>query len=631
MAGPRVWLAEKPSAGRAIAKALGGGKPKGRWGLATGKGTVVWARGHLLENAKPEAYDPGWTWGPFGVACVPFKPRRWKMVPRDAEAKVQLDAIVQELRGAEDTVVATDAGREGELIARSILDYAGLLDEMKLWRLWVRAMNDQGIRDAIANLMDGKEKDGLYAAGLERQRSDWLLGMNSTLVLTELCLPRGTRGVALSAGRVQTPTLAIVVDREEEIRVFVVEPFFKLEGMAQTTDGAGNPVQVKLVHAPKPLLKDRAQAQALQARCAGHQGPVKVEKKDRKQGPPAPLSLSKLQQWMSAKKGWGAQKTLDVAQKLYDQGMVTYPRTSGTAYDPVEWDDSEDAWDALSEAAPQIAAGIPPRGKRLRRSGVFSAKALEGKDHGALRSTGSVTAEVRAAWNADEVAVFDVVAAHFAAQACPDWEFAETKMSMDVDGVAFQASGRVTRAPGWKAVLDVGKAKPKDGEAAEPLPDVRDGTQGKLDPVTLQEGKTKPPPAYKEGTLVKEMQRVGIGTEATYAATIETLKRRGYCTAGERGLVKSSACGAKVIGEIRKAAPELARADETARLEAQLDALERDPAKQPEVEQALTEYAFRVAKKLKDGPLGLVPVPVRPKWKGYQKKGGKKGGAKGAR
>ena len=314
-----LWIAEKRDQAARIARALGGSDRIEDGAMRMPGGRMVWAQGHLLELERPEGYDPRWTWSAQGVMAAPFVPDAWRSVVTGS-TKPLLDAIKRHARAADVIVITTDADPAGELIAREALAECRLKRGVRIERMWIKGLNDKAIQAAAAKRLDGRETERLADAARLRQRSDWVLGMSATVVVTMKCRPAAGRG-AYSLGRVQTPTLAMIVDRAIARETFVAEPVFGLKAMVETAGGE----RLAMEHRPKERVGDRAEMEARAARCRGASAPLEVETTPRAKGPPAPFSLASLQQHMSRRASWTAARTLEAAQRLYEAGGGDLP------------------------------------------------------------------------------------------------------------------------------------------------------------------------------------------------------------------------------------------------------------------------------------------------------------------
>lgn len=532
----RVWLTEKFDQAEKLA-ALLGNATKRRGYYDTNDGRVTHAIGHLLQDAGPEAYNPAWkTWS---FDALPMLPEHTVKIP-DADKQQQLAVVLECLSAASEIVIATDAGQEGEAIARELIEHAKYRGPIR--RLWTNALDPASMKKALVSLRDGDATLPLYHAAQARAKADWYIGMNLTRAYTLRARAAGAEGVR-SVGRVQTPTLALVVRRDREIEAFVSRTYYELSVIAGGSDGAA----VKLSHAPKDdaRLFERPKAEALAKAAAGFSGPLAVDSAERSTAPPRLFTLTTLQKAMSRRQGWSVSKTLETAQALYDKGVITYPRTSG-AYLPNEQEAEIlgvlDALAAVPAFARHIAA-VHVHGPQLRSTVFNTKKASEDEHHAIIPTQAPVS---KANLTVDEAALYALVAQSYVAALLPDYRYNETTMRLDVACIVYSATGRVPLSAGWKAVLeDEGDSDETDEAATSSLPNIPNGTLVTLGTPEIHAKKTRPAKRYTEAELASDMESVakfatdpairarlkensGIGTVATRTAIIDGLKHRKY-------------------------------------------------------------------------------------------------------
>ncbi|MBD1384378.1 DNA topoisomerase 3 [Mucilaginibacter rigui] len=532
----KVIIAEKPSVGREIAKVFGATTKKD--GYIEGKGyTFTWAFGHLLQLAAPQEYGYyGWN-----VQNLPMLPQKFKLSIRkvkskngmvdDPGVKKQLDIIKALFDEATEIIVATDAGREGELIFRYIYYYLKCKKPFK--RLWISSQTDAAIKEGFRNLKPGSDYDTLFNSAHCRSQSDWLVGMNATQALS---LSSGTRSV-LSLGRVQTPTLAMICARYLENKNFVPQTYYQVS-IQPDKDG-----QVFKAISEKNF-KTREEAQAVLDMVEPTGTITSVEAKPRKEPPPLLHDLSSLQQDANKRKGFTADQTLSLLQTLYEGKLVTYPRT-GSRYI---------GDDVFAEVPALIAkfTGHDEFGKQAiiladAKLNKRSVNAKKVTDHHAILPTGESPSQL----SGDLKAVYDMVAGRMLEAFHQDCIKEITKITIQ-SGSKFMASGTVIQTAGWRAVFNDKDEEKKDEENAS-LPKVK---QDEILPITdkaLLEKQTKPKPLYNEATLLKALETAGkeiddeelrqamkdsgLGTPATRAAMIETLLKRNYIAREKKNLV----------------------------------------------------------------------------------------------
>lgn len=555
----KVWIAEKPNQARDLAKVLGNPR-RGDGFIDTAQGRVVYARGHLLEQQAPEHYDPAW--GEWSLDPLPLVPQRWDMKPRDAGSKKLVAVIREAVSKASSVVIATDPDREGECIARELLDsfrYKGSIE-----RLWLKGLDEHSIRKALAAPRADSETRPLYWAAMARSRADWIWGLSLTRLATLLSQARGGRGVR-PVGRVQTPTLYLVYLRCKAIEAFVPRGYFELSARVR----AGQQLLV-LRHAPPAVpedrrLYDRAVAEALQQRATGAKGPLRVSVERKREGPPSLFSLSGFQKTCSARFGWSGDKTLSVAQSLYDSKATSYPRTDCPFLPAEQVTEIPQVVQAIFRAAPSLASLAPKVANPLVRSSVWNTAKVTA--HHAIIPL--MTPPALESLSADERKAYLLIAQHYLACLMPDYEFDQTRIVLDANGVPFSAVGRTPKVEGWKAAFgNEGAPTEDDDDGAPVLPVVPDGTPGTVEGVDLESKQTQPPKPYTEGTLLEDMASVakfatdprikqvlrdsaGLGTEATRAGVIKELRRRGFIEAKGRSLWISTS-GSQLIEALPK-------------------------------------------------------------------------------
>lgn len=540
----RLWIAEKPSLAQTLAKSLRQ-SGKGDGYIETQGGIVTWCFGHLFEQAAPEDYDPelkAWK-----IESLPILPKQWKLKPRP-DAKKQIGIIRGLLKSAKEVVNAGDPDREGQLLVDEVLEELGFRG--KVLRVWLQDLTDSGVAKAISRLEDNAKYRGLKEAAETRGRADWLVGMNLTRIYTLRARNSGYDGV-LSVGRVQTPTLALVVRRDREIESFKPTPYFTITATFRAA--AGDYPGIWLV--PEALADthgrcvDKAQASAVAAKIKGKTGKViDYEKVGRKEAPPLPFSLSKLQAAASARWGMSAQKVLDVAQSLYETHKITtYPRTDCEYLESAKHGEAPSVLAALSKASPEFAT-LAQGANPAIKSRAFDDKKISA--HTGIIPTGK--AADLSALSRDEAHLYDLIARHYLAQFYPDHEYLATRIVTECEDEHFRTNGRTPTKEGWKALFKGDEGQPtkkakenEDEEEVSHLPAVRKDEGVQCDRAILASKETKPPPRFTEGTLIQAMAGIakyvadpvikaklketsGIGTEATRAGIIETLKKRGF-------------------------------------------------------------------------------------------------------
>ena len=573
-----VCIAEKPSVAEDIAKIIGATQRHrvGRnAGYFEGNGyQVTWTFGHLCELKDPEQYTPYWkTWS---LSALPMIPERFGI--RLKEGVEEQFGVIRELFGkAERIINCGDAGQEGELIQRWVMQKASA--QCPVERLWISSMTEEAIREGFAQLRPQEEYRGLYEAGLCRAIGDWLLGMNATRLYTLKFGDRSRRGAQpLSIGRVQTPTLALIVHRQQEIERFVPEPYWVLSTVYRDTtftarlDTGEEEEEGKTAErernenkgATKRGFTDRAEAEA--ALRAIENTPFTVTAVTKKKGseaPPRLFDLTALQVECNRKFGYGADLTLEIVQQLYEAKYTTYPRVDTTFLPDDMYSKSKGILNGLSGLYGDLLT--PLRGEKLRKSKkVFDSSKVT--DHHAIIPTG---VPPRALTDVQR-RVYDLIARRFIAVFYPDCRFATTTVDGEAADVPFRATGKVILDEGWRAVFRRDPAKdensPQRADEERTLPDFTKGESGPHTP-TLTAKETTPPKPFTEATLLRAMETAGrtvddeelrdalkengIGRPSTRAAIIQTLFRRGYIRRRNKSL-EATPTGVELIGVIKE-------------------------------------------------------------------------------
>lgn len=505
-------LAEKPSVGRDIAR-VQGLKQKGNGYFEGSSYIVTWGLGHLVTLADPEEYRPEYK--EWKLTDLPMLPESMKLVViRQTGKQFQIVKGLLHRADVGEVIIATDAGREGELVARWILEKAGCKKTIK--RLWISSVTDKAIKEGFAHLKDGHAYDNLYAAAVSRAEADWLVGMNATRALT--C----RYNAQLSCGRVQTPTLSLIAEREEQIRNFQSKPYYGLTARVST------PPLVLLWRekgSGSSQCFDRTKVQKLAEQLDGQTGEVvQIDKTPKKVPTPLLYDLNELQRDANRKYGFSAKQTLDLMQRLYENHKVlTYPRTD-SRYLP------SDIADTMRERL--NACGIGPYRPlaAVLRTLKFSKKAAYIDDSKVTDHHAIIPTEQPALLDSmtnEERKIYDLVIRRFLAVLYPPYEYEQTTVQVQIGGETFFAKGTVVTQAGWKAVYETAKNDLEEDEEiqTQELPELSKGKKLNKIKVILTEGKTKPPAPYNEAVLLTAMEQKGLGTVATRADIIEKLFR----------------------------------------------------------------------------------------------------------
>ena len=507
-------VAEKPSVAMSYAKVLGATRRQD--GYLEGNGYLVsWCVGHLVELAPPNIYDAKYV--KWSIADLPILPQKWQYLV-SASTKKQF-GILQKLmhRPDVDSIVnSCDSGREGELIFRLVYQQAGCKKPFS--RLWLSSMEENAIREGFAHLKPSTEYDALYNAALCRERADWMVGINASRLFS--CL----YGRPLAVGRVMTPVLAMTVVREAEIAAFIPEKFYTV---AIEFAGGGT--------ASSRRFSQKADAEALLTSCRNEVGATvqNVERKEKSENPPQLYDLTTLQRDANRLLGFTAQQTLNYAQSLYEKRLITYPRT-----------DSRFLTEDMAESLPGLASGTAAIFGAEEKLLVHVQQVINGSkvtDHHALLPTASVARADLSALPAGEMSILRLIAARLLCAVGEPYRYAETVLTTICAGKEFSAKGKVVLDEGWKNIERrvLGDLLSKKKEPAA-LPDVQKQSQCSIAGAEMKEGQTSPPKHYNEDLLLSAMQsagadsmeddveRTGIGTPATRAATIEKLVQKGF-------------------------------------------------------------------------------------------------------
>lgn len=500
-------IAEKPSVGRDIARVLKCGK-NNQGALEGEKYVVTWALGHLVTLADPEAYDERYK--NWDMAVLPMMPEKFQLVVIKQTGK-QYQTVKNHLyrKDIGDVVIATDAGREGELVARWILAKAGSRKTVK--RLWISSVTDKAIRDGFAHLRDGRDYKNLYAAAEARAEADWLVGINGTRALT--C----KYNAQLSCGRVQTPTLAMIEAREKEIRAFQPEKYY---GLTLTADGIVWTWQDQKSGSSRTFSKDRIQK--IEEKVGGEKLRVdKVHKTTKKTYAPGLYDLTELQRDANKRFGFSAKETLNIMQRLYENHKVlTYPRTDSRYIGKDVAETLKERLKACSVGPYRKTAGkLINQTLRINKSFVDDSKV---SDHHAIIPTEQYVQLEH--MTSDERKIYDLVVRRFIAVLYPPCEYEQTTLKAGCGGEMFTAKGKIMKQPGWQEVYDEFQEESGEEDIREQsLPEIKEGSQIIISRAKVNEGQTKPPAYYNEATLLTAMEKGGLGTVATRADIIDKL------------------------------------------------------------------------------------------------------------
>lgn len=544
----KVCITEKPSVAKDIANILGATAK--RDGFYEGNGyRITWTYGHLCTLKEPSDYTENWK--RWSLGALPMLPDRFgiKLIDDDG-IKRQFHVIESLIQEADEVINCGDAGQEGELIQRWVMQKAGCKKTVS--RLWISSLTDESIKEGFKVLRPQSDFDSLYYAGLSRAIGDWILGMNATRLYT---LKYAQSRNILSVGRVQTPTLALIVSRQKEIMNFVPEDFWEIKTIYRNTQ----------FNSVKGKYKSCAEAEDVLEKIGEYPLTIKsVVTKKGKEAPPRLFDLTSLQVECNKRFAYSAEETLKCIQSLYEKKATTYPRVDTTYLSEDIYPKVPGILTALvpyKDLASRVLANKIPKSKK-----VFDNSKVT--DHHAIIPTNINPQKLPL--SIEEKRVYDLIAKRFIAAFYPDCEFLSTTVNADVNGVEFKATGKQIVVTGWRDVYSKEKINDSDSITASSenndMPQFAEGESGKHEP-SLQKGSTQPPKLYTEGTLLRAMETAGkfveeeelrdamkengIGRPSTRAAIIETLFKRRYIRKERKNLIATPA-GIALIDTIQE-------------------------------------------------------------------------------
>lgn len=588
-----LCITEKPSVGSDIAKILGAGIK--RDGYFEGNDyCVTWTFGHLCELKDPADYTADWK--RWSLSALPMIPERFGIKLKDDKGiQHQFEVIERLIRRCEKVINCGDAGQEGELIQRWVMQKAGC--DKPVERLWISSLTDESIREGFEHLRPQKDLESLYIAGLCRAIGDWILGINATRLYTLKYAERNdSRNNVLSVGRVQTPTLALVVNRQKEIENFVPTTTYELRTIYRNVTFTSNVKAFKTEEEGQEKLKEAAESEF---------EITDITKKKAKEAPPKLFDLTSLQVEANKKYGLSADETLRTIQSLYEKKLTTYPRVDTTYLTDDVYPKCGPILNSLGQYQ-EILKLI--RGKKLKKSNkVFDNSKVT--DHHAIIPTGQPPQML----TQPEWQVYDLVARRFISVFFPDCIYDQTQVKGRAGKIEFKASGKRIDEPGWKSVYaqepiqqSVQEEEKEDAKEQASLPDFIKGEKGAHKPF-LGKKTTTPPSYFTEGTLLKAMETAGasvedeelrealkangIGRPSTRAAIIEILYKRAYIRKQGKSL-RATDAGIELIGLIKEEL--LKSAKLTGIWEGRLRAIERGEYSAPEFISQLKEMISEI-------------------------------------
>lgn len=619
----KVVIAEKPSVARDLARVMGAKETND--GYISGNGyAFTYAFGHLVQLCTPQAYG----FHNWSIANLPIIPTEFKLESKklkrdgkqidDAGALKQLNTIKYLLDKAEEVIVATDAGREGELIFRNIYYYLGATVPFK--RLWISSQTDKAIKEGFANLKEGTEYDSLYMSARSRSESDWLIGINATQAIT---LAAGNRGL-LSLGRVQTPTLAMICSRYLENKDFKPQTFYKIQAGFEKEN-------IKFKATSEKIDEKELAEESIAKITVGSEALVtKVEAKETKEQPPLLFDLTSLQQDANKKYGYSADQTLNIAQALYEKKVITYPRTGSRYIGEDVFEQIEELFQHLADTAEEGIATISRNliGAKLNKRSVDEKKVT---DHHALL----VTDEKPGALVQEQRNIYNMIAKRMVESFSDVCLKDITTVVINAAGVELIAKGTVIKQYGWRLSADQVElpdedknTEDQDNENAQ-LPKLIANELLEILSLELSERFTKAKPIHTEASLLKAMETsgkeidddemrqamkdCGLGTPATRAATIETLFQRDYIKRDKKKLIPTDK-GLTVYNLVKDRS--IAKVTLTGKWEQKLEEMRANKVSYEVFMKHIKDYTERITKELLQLRISIAHEEIKPLQKG---------------
>lgn len=612
-----LWIAEKRGVAEKIAAAMGGGRAAANH-IEMASGIVIaWCEGHLLRLANPEEIKPEWK--VWSDEHLPMLPEQWNTVEHDLpRRRALLHGLGTLLKKASSVVIATDAGREGETIAREVLVHFRYRGPVQ--RFWGKAESPAGIRQALGELRPGADTIRLYYAGKARTIADWLVGLNATRLATHQAREAlGGRGPLLSIGRVQSPTLALIVRRDRAIENFVPQAFWEVFAHARVQSGS---VRLKVI-TPERITQQLI-AEQIAAALKDAELTLRITTERKRKSPPKLFSLALLQQAANKRFRWSLKRTQEMAQSIKDKGYITYHRTDSVHLEDGQAADVPEMLRVIARipALAGVASSLTP----VIRKSVFDSSKVT--DHAAITPT--LDPPPLSQLSADELALYQLICARTLAGVSPDYVYDATRVEATHNGHIVRATGNKTVELGWRAVLDepvteaaaAGDAD-SDEDAPQELPALTDGAPAKADRIQVTEGATKPEARYTEGSLSQDMigiakyathpdikkrlrETSGIGRPSTHDSIIETLIDRHYV--GRHGIqLISTALGRALVDALL---PELVEPTLTALWEDQLLDIENGHGDPKAFVAQLKAYLPDLIGRMRNAPLKITEALV---------------------
>ncbi|MGP9809027.1 DNA topoisomerase III [Halomonas sp. AOP12-C2-37] len=600
-----LYIAEKPSVGRAVADVLPRPHQKGDGFIRVANGDVVtWCIGHLLEQAEPDAYDPEYKkWKKEHLPIIPIK---WKHHVK-SQTRSQFNTVKKLIKEADQLVNMGDPDRVGQILVDEVINYSGVNKAKReaTLRCLVNDMNPAAIKKAMNDLRQNTDFIPLATSALARARADWLYGINMTRLCTLLGQSAGYNGV-LSVGRVQTPVLGLVVHRDQEIENFITKPFYEVFITLQTVAGESFTAKWKPSTACEPYMDEegrvlsRKLAEVVLQKVIGHPGKVIAAKRDKKKQPaPLPYSLSSLQIDASKRFNLSAQKTLDVCQQLYERHkLITYPRSDCRYLPKGHYGERHTVAQSIAKTSATLAGSVQKADLDLKSKAWNDAKV--GAHHAIIPTSRAVPDD---RLSQDEKNIYELVARQYLMQFYPAFEYAEHQIDSEVEGGLFVAKHKSVISNGWKALLPPQKMSKQDAELSSmALPNVKSGDSVTCIDGKMDEKQTSPPKRFTDASLLSAMTGIaryvsdpeikkvlrdtdGLGTEATRAGIIELLFKRQFLTKKGKE-IHSTEAGKHLVNSLPK---RMVVPDMTAHWESQLEAISEKRMRYGQFMQPLTD------------------------------------------
>lgn len=615
----KLIIAEKPDMGRKIAAALAKPHKNGQGFIETGEGIVTWCIGHIMKSFEPQEYNAKWE--KWNLQDLPMLLDEWKIKVEPSKAS-QFKVIKDLLKQVDSVINAGDPGREGQLIVDEVLHY--LNNKKPVERILLYALDHKSIRQALSQLQDNKKFFPLYEAGVCRGYADWLMGMNATRAYTIMAQKSGYKGV-LSVGRVQSPTLGIVVKRDEIIENFVPQEYFVVVGTFLHHASNFNAYWKPQDNTPaawldeENRLKDRSAAQAISQKVIGKNGIIKeYEEKEGKEPPPMPFNLSKMQIYASSKWGMSAKDVLETCQALYEKHeLQTYPRTDCQYLPENQFGEASSIMSHVAQSHPHLASAVAGANTSLK-SAAWDDKKLG--EHFGLIPTKKQADLTQL--NDKEKKIYQAVCERYIAQFYPACEFKTASVIIECEKEIFKANGKVITSPGWRKIFNNEEEQDDSqntDEEDQVFPQLKQGDNVNCKDSKCLEKKTTPPPRFTEGTLIKAMTSVhtlvsdpeqkkklkekkGIGQEATRTQIMENLFKRELLLKKGKQLISSPA-GRALIHALPKKVIDPAL---TAIWEDALDKIAEGKLTSDVFKQKQNEWVIKLVEEAKNAQIGAI-------------------------